>query len=211
MPMSIIAALNHNRVFQSQDSKAQNSIEKHAEFASLMEKTINAKPEVTDPDLIMPISLNRNYDEISDQARDYYQFALEVATERVDPELEDDRLKEIQLYQETMIEIMDMPIEVEIEQHEINEALLFGSLGIDFLQYKEMGVRIDMLNLMEQDINSSQTLLTSDKEKLKSVLNERREALELQREEMLAGTYLEQNTDHKGEIKKRFDSIDFKP
>ncbi|AOT11187.1 hypothetical protein [Pseudoalteromonas luteoviolacea] len=209
--MSIISVINQNRTFQSQHSVMNKSIEKHAEFASLLNKTINAKPEVTDPDLIMSISLNRNYDEISDQAHEYYQFALEIAKERIDPELEDERLREIQWYKEATIEIMDMPIEVEIEQDEINEALLFGSLGIDFLTYKEMGVRIDMLNLMEQDINSSQTLLTSDKEKLKSVLNERREVLELQREEMLAGTYLEQNTDHKGAIKKRFDTIDFKP
>ncbi|KZN63777.1 hypothetical protein N473_15785 [Pseudoalteromonas luteoviolacea CPMOR-1] len=209
--MSIISVINQNRAFQSQHNAINKSIEKHAEFASLLNKTINSKPEVTDPALIMPVSLNRNYDEISDQAREYYQLALEIAKERVDPELEDERLREIQLYKETTIEIMDMPIEVEIEQHEINEALLFGSLGIDFLKYKEMGVRIDMLNLMEQDINSSQTLLSSDKEKLKSVLNERRQVLERQREEMLAGTYLEQNTDHKDAIQKRFDTIDFKP
>ncbi|MCG7547369.1 hypothetical protein [Pseudoalteromonas sp. Of7M-16] len=206
--MNSISTLNQNRIFQAQQNTAQHSIEKHAQFASLMQDALNPKPTTTDPDLVMPVSLNTNYEEISEQAKAYYERALENAKEYVNPDL-DERSQAIQLYQETTIGIMDMPIEVEIEQHEINEALLFGSLGIDFLKYKELGVRIEMLDLMEQDINNSTELLASDKEKLIAVIDEKRSMLEMQREEMLSGTYIEEEQEHRKALQKRFDSIDF--
>ncbi|ESP94804.1 hypothetical protein [Pseudoalteromonas luteoviolacea] len=206
--MNSISTLNQNRIFQAQQNTAQHSIEKHAQFASLMQDALNPKPTTTDPDLVMPVSLNTNYEEISEQAKAYYERALENAKEYVNPDL-DERSQAIQLYQETTIGLMDMPIEVEIEQHEINEALLFGSLGIDFLKYKELGVRIEMLDLMEQDINNSTELLASDKEKLIAVIDEKRSMLEMQREEMLSGTYIEEEQEHRKALQKRFDSIDF--
>ncbi|MBQ4834727.1 hypothetical protein [Pseudoalteromonas luteoviolacea] len=206
--MNSISTLNQNRIFQTQQNTDQQSIDKHSKFASLMQDVLNPKPTTTDPDHVMPVSLNTNNEEISEQAKAYYERALENAKNKVDPDL-DERSYAIQLYQEATIGIMEMPIEVEIEQHEINEALLFGSLGINFLQYKELGVRIEMLDLMEQDINNSTDLRASDKEKLTAVIDDKRSMLEMQREEMLSGTYIEEEQEHRKSLQKRFDSIDF--
>ncbi|MDK2596983.1 hypothetical protein [Pseudoalteromonas obscura] len=206
--MNSISTLNQNRIFQTQQNTDQQSIDKHSKFASLMQDVLNPKPTTTDPDHVMPVSLNTSNEEISEQAKAYYERALENAKNKVDPDL-DERSYAIQLYQEATIGIMEMPIEVEIEQHEINEALLFGSLGINFLQYKELGVRIEMLDLMEQDINNATDLRASDKEKLTAVIDDKRSMLEMQREEMLSGTYIEEEQEHRKSLQKRFDSIDF--
>ncbi|KZN65053.1 hypothetical protein [Pseudoalteromonas luteoviolacea] len=206
--MNILTLKNNNQLEQVQQSTTQKSIDGHAAFAKVLQDAFVAKPENTNPDYVMPISLNTDYDEISEQAKNYYNQALQTARELVDTSA-DIREQEIQLYREAMIEIMDMPIEVEIEPHEVNQALLFGSLGIDFLEYKEAGVRIEMLNLAEKDVLNSQILENSDKEKLKKMIDEQRSALELQREEMLAGTFIKEKTDHRANIEHRFHSLDF--
>ena len=89
---------------------------------------------------------------LSEQAKALYNTAKDKASERVDDTLSD-RERSIETYKETMIEIMEMPIDVEILPSEINEALIFNNLGINYLDYKELKVRIEMLSLTEQDID----------------------------------------------------------
>ncbi|KZN54337.1 hypothetical protein [Pseudoalteromonas luteoviolacea] len=206
--MNITTSQNNTQLEQVQQSATQKSIDGHAAFTKVLQDALVAKPENTNPDYVMPISLNTDYDEISEQAKSYYNQALKTAKELIDTSA-DIQEQEIQLYREVMIEIMDMPIEVKIEPHEVNQALLFGSLGIDFLEYKEAGIRIEMLNLAEKDVLNSQVLQTSDKEKLKKLINEQQSSLELQREEMLAGTFIKENTDHRANIEHRFHGLDF--
>ncbi|TQF67703.1 hypothetical protein [Pseudoalteromonas luteoviolacea] len=206
--MNIISGGNLSKFDQTQYSTTQKNMNNHAAFSQSLQDALTAKPKNIDPNLVMPISLNTNFEEITEQAQQYYRQALDAAREHVDTSL-DMRNQELQLYRETVIEIMDMPIEVEIEPHEVNEALLFGSLGIDFLEYKEMGVRIEMLNLTEQDVNSSEALQISDKEKLKELIDEQRSKLESQREELLAGTFIKEKTDHKAVIEQHFSELKF--
>ncbi|OCQ22274.1 hypothetical protein A7985_10865 [Pseudoalteromonas luteoviolacea] len=206
--MNIVTTQTNNQLEKIQQSVTQSSIDKHAAFAKELQNALVAEPQNTNPDYVTPISLNTNYKEISVQAKNYYNQAIETAKERVDSSA-DLRVQERQLYRETMIEIMDMPIEVEIEPHEVNEALLFGSLGIDFLEYKEAGIRIEMLDLAEKDIMNSQVLTTSDKEKLKKLIDEQRSTLELQREEMLAGTFIKEKTDHRANIEQQYHNLKF--
>ncbi|MCF2859768.1 hypothetical protein L1286_20000 [Pseudoalteromonas sp. SMS1] len=206
--MSIITSNLLSKFDHTRHLDTQNSIDNQAAFSQELHSALTAKPAMLDPNLEMPISLNTNDAEISQQAKEYYHHAQTAARGRVDTTA-DMRNQALQLFRETVIEIMDMPIEVEIEPHEINEALLFGSLGIDFLEYKEAGVRIEMLNLTAQDVNNTRALQTSDKEKLKELIDEQISKLDLQREEMLAGTFIKEKSDHRAIVEQQFSQLDF--
>ncbi|MCF6440492.1 hypothetical protein L1077_13730 [Pseudoalteromonas luteoviolacea] len=98
--------------------------------------------------------------------------------------------QQIQLFKETVIEIKDIAIKVEIEVDEVNEALLFSSLGIDFLKYKEAGVRTDMLSLLEKDVYQSEGLTVSEKQALIDTISTERDKLASLQENILAGSYV---------------------
>lgn len=124
---------------------------------------------------------------ISEQARTFYQVAKDNAQKYVDSSLPE-KQQHIQLYQETMREIMEMPIEVSVEPHEVNEALLFNNLGIDFLAYKELKVRIEMLDLTEQEINEDKSLPDYEKDKLTDNIDELKARLEMAIDDLLGDT-----------------------
>ncbi|MCO7189008.1 MULTISPECIES: hypothetical protein [unclassified Pseudoalteromonas] len=124
---------------------------------------------------------------ISGQARTFHQIAKGNAQKYVDLSLPE-KQQHIQLYQETMREIMEMPIQVSVEPHEVNEALLFNNLGIDFMAYKELKVRIEMLDLTEQEINADKSLPSYEKDKLKDNIDERKARLEMAIDDLLGDT-----------------------
>lgn len=78
-----------------------------------------------------------------------------------------------------------MPIDVEILPSEINEALTFNNLGINYLDYKELKVRMEMLSLTEQDIDEDSALHRFDKEKLRNMTADL--SAQLQLDDLLAG------------------------
>lgn len=123
---------------------------------------------------------------LSEQAKELYHIAKDKASERVDDTLSD-RERSIETYKETMIEIMEMPIDVEILPSEINEALIFNNLGINYLDYKELKVRMEMLSLTDQDVDEDLALHRSDKEKLRNMTADLRAQLQLQIDDLLAG------------------------
>lgn len=123
---------------------------------------------------------------LSKQAKALYNTAKDKASERVDDTLSD-RERSIDTYKETMIEIMEMPIDVEISPSEINEALIFNNLGINYLEYKELKVPMEMLSLTEQDIDEDSALHRSDKEKLRNMTADLSAQLQLQIDDLLAG------------------------
>jgi len=49
--------------------------------------------------------------------------------------------------------IMNFPIEVNIERDEINQAILYNSLGISYLDVKEVEVRMELLAKAKDDVN----------------------------------------------------------
>ncbi|MCG7560353.1 hypothetical protein [Pseudoalteromonas sp. McH1-42] len=149
-------------------NKAQ--LDKQMHFTQQLNSALDAT-ERTQPDKDITASIGVDYQGISDQARNYYQVARDNAYKRVDlgqPEKD----QQIQLYQETMSEIMAMPIEVNVEPHEVNEALLFNNLGIDFFAYKALKIRVEMLDLTEQEIHNDKALPDYEKDKLKDKVDE---------------------------------------
>lgn len=62
----------------------------------------------------------------------------------------------IEMYREMMTNIVEMPIEVEIAPEEMNQALLFNHLGLDFKEYKTISVRSELFSMLEQKSGSGQ-------------------------------------------------------
>ncbi|PAJ75349.1 hypothetical protein CJF42_05770 [Pseudoalteromonas sp. NBT06-2] len=116
----------------------------------------------------------------------------------------DVKSKELDFYNKIIQEIIDIPIEVEIEQDEMKLAILFSrlSLGIGFLKVKEIEVKIDMLTLTGQHIKSSTALTQSDK----YTLLQRIKDLKAQLEEQKTGL-MKENTPEELEP---FKEVDFK-
>ncbi|MBE0357228.1 hypothetical protein [Pseudoalteromonas phenolica] len=160
----------------------EDSLNKHASFANLLHDV--GKPNEYQPESAVGV-LTKNLP-LSEQAKHLYNTAREKASERVDDTLSD-RERALETYKETMIEIVEMPFDVEISPSEINEALIFNNLGINYLDYKELKVRMEMLSLAEQDIDEDSALHRSDKEKLRNMTADLRAQLQLQIDDLLAG------------------------
>lgn len=54
--------------------------------------------------------------------------------------------------------IADYPIEVKIEPDEINTAILYNSLGINFLDVKRIEMRMDLFELAKGDVKKNETM-----------------------------------------------------
>ncbi|KID56252.1 hypothetical protein JF50_18515 [Pseudoalteromonas luteoviolacea] len=187
--MSSISTLKHMPFVEAQQYSMRNTLTQHASFASTLQDVLTEKPNQSNSDQLMALSLNVNFDDISEQTRRYYyEQVLPSARERVDKS-QSAKNQKIQLFEEAVIEIRDIAIKVDIEIDEVNEALLFSSLGIDFLKYKEAGVRADMLSLLEKDVYQSEALTLSEKQTLVDTISLERDKLTRLQESILAGTY----------------------
>ncbi|KAF7781620.1 hypothetical protein PRUB_b0904 [Pseudoalteromonas rubra] len=172
-------------VFSANQYTSQNEtqLNQQAHFAQRLNEAMDATGRAQ-PDKDTAVSVGVDYEGISEQARNYYQVARDTAYKRVDLS-QPEKQQQIQFYEETMSEIMAMSIEVTVEPHEVNQALLFNNLGIDFLAYKELTVRIEMLDLTEQEIHDDKTLPGYKKDKLKDKIDELKARLEVAIDELL--------------------------
>ncbi|GEK10005.1 hypothetical protein HUZ36_16515 [Pseudoalteromonas sp. McH1-7] len=93
----------------------------------------------------------------------------------------------IEMYREMMTNIVEMPIEVEIAPEEMNQALLFNHLGLDFKEYKTISVRSELFSMLEQKVDQDSTLLKSDKAKLTAIIADMQDRLEAAQAALLEG------------------------
>ncbi|MBU2970872.1 hypothetical protein KO527_16085 [Pseudoalteromonas sp. C2R02] len=122
-----------------------------------------------------------NSEKISEKAKILYGQLRQDITQTMDSGLER-REYDLSYFNKIIKEITEVPIKVEVERHEMKEAILFARLGIDFLKVKEIEIKIEMLTLTGQDIESSTALTQSDKD----IFRERINALKMQLEEQKA-------------------------
>ncbi|AOT11186.1 hypothetical protein [Pseudoalteromonas luteoviolacea] len=187
--MSSISTIKYTPFIEVQKDSIHKNLARHANFASALQNALTEKPNQNSPEHLIALSLNINFDDISEQTKGYYyEQVLPNASARVDKS-QSAKNQKIQLFEEAIIEIKDIAIKVDIEIDEVNEALLFSSLGIDFLKYKEAGVRTDMLSLLEKDVYQSKELTISEKHTLIDTISLERDKFALLQENILAGTY----------------------
>lgn len=69
--------------------------------------------------------------------------------------IKNEKLEPFDYLQHNIKEIGDYPIEVSIEPDEVNTAILFNSLGINFLDVKRMEVRMELYEKAKEDVKNS--------------------------------------------------------
>ena len=86
----------------------------------------------------------------------YERLKEEVRTELEESNFENKKLTLFDYLNANIDGIMDFPIEVKIERDEINQAIIYNRLGINFLEVKEIEVRMELLNLAEAEVKEQE-------------------------------------------------------
>ncbi len=85
----------------------------------------------------------------------YSEIKTAAAAELEANNFEHKALKTYDYLNSTIEEIMTAPIDVKIARDEINTAILYNSLGISFLDVKRIEVRMEILNLAQEDVTKA--------------------------------------------------------
>jgi len=145
-------------------------------------------------------------DEISDNVKLRYRELGVDVKQTMDSDLSK-RDYDLSYFNKVIKEITQVPIEVEVERHEMKQAILFARLGIDFLKVKEIEVKIDMLTLTGQDVESSTALMQSDKDTLLERIKDLKAQLEEQKVALMKGETPEEFEEFKDLEFKQTDEI----
>jgi len=145
-------------------------------------------------------------DEISDNVKLRYRELGVDVKQTMDSNLSK-RDYDLSYFNKVIKEITQVPIEVEVERHEMKQAILFARLGIDFLKVKEIEVKIDMLTLTGQDVESSTALMQSDKDTLLERIKDLKAQLEEQKVALMKGETPEEFEEFKDLEFKQTDEI----
>jgi hypothetical protein len=82
----------------------------------------------------------------------YTELKLD-AKEKLDAMNHDkEELKSPDYHSATIKEIMNLPIEVKIERDEINQAIIYNRLGINYLDVKKLEVKMELLALAKGEV-----------------------------------------------------------
>ncbi|ASD69074.1 hypothetical protein [Pseudoalteromonas piscicida] len=158
------------------DQGVSNSAAKNSETPSFMEaaKAVQEKA----PNNIQSTYLTKHFEQAEKRAHE----SLVSSNHKIGS-----REYNIEMYREMMTNIVEMPIEVEIAPEEMNQALLFNHLGLDFKEYKTVSVRSELLTMLEQKVEQDSTLIRSDKAKLTAIIADTQDRLEETQAALLEG------------------------
>jgi len=85
----------------------------------------------------------------------YSQIKTEADAQLNDSNYDNKELKAFDYLQNNIDAIVDYPIEVEIQPDEINAAILYNSLGINYLDVKRIEMRMDLLEEAKGDVSEN--------------------------------------------------------
>jgi hypothetical protein len=92
----------------------------------------------------------------------YKALSLEVEEEREFLNVENKELQPFDYLNGNIEKIMDYPIEVKINRDEVYEAIVYSRLGINFLDVKEIEVRLDLLSRAKDDVIKARDIAIKD-------------------------------------------------
>ena len=107
-------------------------------------------------------------------------------------------------------EIMDHPIEVKIERDEIEIAILYNSLGINYLDVKRIEVRMELLEIAREEVseNAKNGSITKEQEQsLNKIIKGHMESLLEQKQNLLERKHITENEDLLLEQLKRSSAV----
>ncbi|MEJ6476232.1 hypothetical protein [Pseudoalteromonas piscicida] len=89
-----------------------------------------------------------------------------------------------------LAEIMTSPITPNISSKDQSQLQLFESLALDFLAYKELSKRLEMLAKLDHETENKTALVQQDKDRIRAVIASLHARLEKGQEAVLGGTTL---------------------
>ena len=151
MTSSISLNLNQKMQWQNAQSTPNNVINTFAFALESIDKTpsANAINELRFGNRISnidPIEINALYSQIK-TAADAQLDVFKAPNKDIQP---------FDYLQNNIDAIADYPIEVNIEPDEINTAILYNSLGINFLDVKRIEMRMDLFELAKDDVKNNE-------------------------------------------------------
>ncbi|WP_241651610.1 hypothetical protein [Pseudoalteromonas sp. PS5] len=112
-----------------------------------------------------------------------------------------------------LADIMVNPIKVTIGSKDQSQLLLFKNLELDFLAYKELSERLEMLAKLDHETESQKALVQQDRDRIRTVIASLHARLERGQETVLGGTTLKSldlnRKDFELELDNLFTSIGF--
>ncbi|MEJ6473317.1 hypothetical protein [Pseudoalteromonas piscicida] len=177
------------------NSRQLNSSDKHHDFSSSLEQTKKSNSFMA---AAKALQEKNETDTHSPYLTKYYEKAEKLSHEALVGSRNPIGSREysIEFYREVMTSIIEMPIEVEIDPGEMNQALLFNHLGLDFKEYKSLSVRSELLSMTEQEIEQDGKLLGSDKAKLRTIIEDLQDRLEAAQAALLEGEDITERLQH---------------
>lgn len=107
-------------------------------------------------------------------------------------------------------EIMEYPIEVKIERDEIEMAILYNSLGINYLDVKRIEVRMELLEIAKEEVSQSAKtgdITKNQQQSLNKVIKGNMESLLEQKQNILERKNITENEDLLLEQLKRSSAV----
>ena len=98
------------------------------------------------------------------EVKDIYQKIRSEANEDLDEASDKNQgLTIFDYLSEAVDRIMDYPLDVKIEWEEVNTAILYNRMGINFLDIKRIEVRMELLALARQELEENRASMSAEK------------------------------------------------
>jgi len=150
--INMIASIQLNNQFATPTSSTNNEEQGNVANASFSEIYNEQLPK---PEPVAQIESSSRISTINDAdvAAIYKTIKQEVKEELEVQNIEGKELAPFDYLNGNIDEIMNFPIEVKIEPDEVNQAIIYNSLGISYLDVKEVEVRMELLAKAKDDVN----------------------------------------------------------
>ena len=140
----------------------------------------------------------------------FNQIKAKANTELETNNITNKKLEPFDYLSNNIDEIMDHPIEVKIERDEIEIAILYNSLGINYLDVKRIEVRMELLEIAREEVseNAKNGSITKEQEQsLNKIIKGHMESLLEQKQNLLERKHITENEDLLLEQLKRSSAV----
>jgi len=150
--INMIASIQLNNQFATPTSSTNTEEQGNVANASFSEIYNEQLPK---PEPVAQIESSSRISTINDAdvAAIYKTIKQEVKEELEVQNIEGKELAPFDYLNGNIDKIMNFPIEVKIEPDEVNQAIIYNSLGISYLDVKEVEVRMELLAKAKDDVN----------------------------------------------------------
>lgn len=106
-----------------------------------------------------------------------------------------------------LADMMTRPVKVDISSKDQAQLLLFKNLELDFLAYKELSERLEMLAKLDHETESQKALAQQDRDRIRAVIASLHARLEKGQEALLGGTTLKALDVNRKDFELELDSL----